>query len=224
MGRSKWIILLGAGIGVALGVFAFRLRGTAPGESAASPAQSVNAPSPSPSSGGSPAAAPSLSMDEFLRTTITRNFKAAVEANHARFREMANSRWTKVMREGDAGQRSMLRQKDVAEFRQTLRAMVASVDDGLNVFAEAEAKGISLAGVGDNAFESNPEAWRLFRRYWSASERYHGLLEENWEEYYEFGAEAPADKAKPWQLEAMRAQAEMNAGQKEIEKLTSQAR
>ena len=223
MGRSKWIILLGAGIVVALGVVAFRLRERSPGESTSS-AQSVNRPSPSASSGASPAAAPSLSIDEFLRTTIIRSFQVAVEANQARFREMATSRLSTVMQGGDAGQRSMLRPKDVAEFRQKLRALIESVDNGLGVFAEAQAKGISLSGVGNNALESNPEAWRLFLRYWVASERFHSILEENWEEYYEFGAEAPADKAKPWQQEAMRAQAEMNASQKEIEKLSTQTR
>ena len=118
----------------------------------------------------------------------------------------------------------MLREEDVAEFRQKLQALVESVDHGLSVFAEAEAKGASLAGVGDNALESNPEAWRMFRRYWVASERFHGLLERNWEEYYEFGAEAPADKARPWQKEAMQTQTEMNAAQKELEKLSSQPR
>ena len=224
MGRSKWIILLGAGIVVALGLFVLRFQERSPTESPAAPAQSVSAPSPSVSSSSNPNVVPDVSINELLRTTIIRSFQVAVEANHARFREMTATRWSQVMQGGDAGQRSMLRQKDVAEFRQKLRALVHSVDNGLGVFAEAEAKGISLSGAVDNALESNPEAWRLFRRYWVASERFHGLLEENWEEYYEFGAEAPADKAKPWQQEAMRAQVEMNASQTEIQKLTSQAR
>ena len=223
MGRSKWIIVLVAGIVVALGILTLRLGEKPPGGAAAAPAQPPSAPSPSASS-GTPAVAPSVSIDELLRMQVTQRFKEAVEANHACFRKMTATRWSQVMQGGDPGQRSLLRQKDVAEFRQTLRALVGSVDNGLSVFAEAEAKDISLAGVGDNALESNPEAWRLFRRYWAASERYHGLLEENWEEYYEFGAAAPPDKARPWQQEAMRAQAEMNASQKEIEKLTSQAR
>lgn len=224
MGRRTWIIFLVAGIVVALGVLAFQSGEKSPGGAAAGPAASVSTPSPTVSSGDSPAVAPGISIDEFLRTTIVRRFKAAVETNHARFREMTATRWSQVMQGGDAGQRSMLSQKDVAEFRQKLRVLVESVDNGLAVFAQAEAKSINLTGVVDNALESNPEAWRLFRRYWAASERYYGLLEENWEEYYEFGTEAPAEKAKPWQEQAMRAQAEMNAAQKEIEKLSAQSR
>jgi hypothetical protein len=156
--------------------------------------------------------------------TVIRSFRVAIDANHARFREMSATRWTQVMQGGDPGQRSMLSQKDVAEFRQTLRKLVESVDAGLSVFAEAEAKGISLAGVADNALESNPAAWRIFRGFWAASERYYGLLEENWEEYYEFGAEAPADKARPWQKEARQVEAEMNAFKKQLEEISSRSK
>ena len=222
MGRRNWIAILVLGIVAIGGVFAVRLRERSSGQPAAVSAQPVNTPSPSASLAGTPEVAPSVPIDEHLRATIVQSFKAAVEANHARFREMATSRWTKVTQGGDAGQRSMLSSKDVADFRRNLQALVASVDHGLSVFAEAEARDISLSGVGDNALESDPEAWRLFRRYWAASEQYHGILEVNWEEYYEFGVEAPVDQAKPWQLEAMRAQAEMNAAQKDLEKLTAQ--
>jgi hypothetical protein len=217
-GRGKWVALLVAGSMAVAGLFVIHARGgprvelpPRPVNSAASlPATIPNKALPTPGVRHSPNAESTVPREDPLRFLLVLELKRLIETSSQRFEEMDNSRWAQIIQTSDVEQRRSLTHDDFREFCLRQSRYYETLDEGVDKFAEAKAKGISFAEFDDDP-RSNPEVLRVSRAIKDKSLRYYALLEANWDEFWPKGLEISEEQAKPWQKEAKQLDAEMDA-------------
>ncbi len=216
-GRGKWVVLLVAGSIAVAGIFIIHARG---GPRVELPPRQVNSTAwvpatiqtqavATPGVRQGPESEAAANSADPLRFLMTLELKNLIKTAGQRFEEMDNSRWAKIIQTTDVAQRRSLTRDDFNEFCQKQRRYFGTLDEGVDKFAEAKAKGISFAEFDDDP-RANPEVLRLYRAYRDASLRYYALLEANWDEYWPKGLQTSGEQAKPWQKEAMELGAEMD--------------
>jgi hypothetical protein len=225
-GRGKWVVLLVAGSIAVAGIFLIHARGgprvelppRAVKSTALVPSTARNQAVPTPGVHKGPGPESTAASADPLRFLLVTELKNLIKTADQRFQEMDGTRWAKIIQTSDAKQRRTLTQDDFREFCQKQRRYFETLDEGAGRFAEAKAKGISFAEF-DNDPRSNPEVLRFYRAFRDASERYYALLEENWDEYWPKGFPTSEEQAKPWQREAMKLDAEMDASLAKMKEL-----
>lgn len=180
-GRSGWIFLLVAGVAAALGIFGLRLAG---GPIVELPPRS---PSESPEADG---------LRKQLHGLISSANKAVAK--------IQPNRWVQAVVKRDAAEVRKLTRQDFQEVRNGQRELRDYIERILDVFAQAESKGISLPTERSVGGATKVETWRAALEASKAGNEEFGLIEQHWDEWVADPFPAADSDLKPWRREVNR--------------------
>lgn len=180
-GRGGWIFLLVAGVAAALGIFGLRLTG----------GSTVELP---PRSSSESPEAPGLRKQ--LHGLIN-------SANKAGEKIQPNRCVQAVIKRDPAEVRKLTRQ-DFEEVRNGQRELRDYIERILDVFAQAESKGISLPTERSVGGATKVETWRAALEASKAGNEEFGLIEQHWDEWVADPFPAAESDLKPWRREVNR--------------------